>query len=60
MSETNPLTARVTVNRYWAELWGHGIVPSLGNFGTQVFESTLDPAPSVFAARGRYFAEPAN
>jgi hypothetical protein len=35
VSAENPLTARVTVNRYWAELWGIGIVPSVGNFGTQ-------------------------
>jgi len=35
VSPKNPLTARVTVNRFWAELWGYGIVPSVGNFGTQ-------------------------
>jgi hypothetical protein len=35
VSAKNPLTARVTVNRFWAELWGYGIVPSVGNFGTQ-------------------------
>ena len=35
VSASNPLTARVTVNRFWSELWGYGIVPSAGNFGTQ-------------------------
>ena len=36
----NPLTARVAINRWWAELFGNGIVATLEDFGTQ------SPAPS--------------
>ncbi len=33
VSKENPLVARVTVNRLWAELFGHGIVTTPEDFG---------------------------
>ena len=42
LDPTNPLTARVAVNRIWHHLFGRGLVPTTDNFG-KLGEAAADP-----------------
>jgi len=56
LSDKNPLTRRVIVNRLWHHLFGTGIVPSPDNFGRLGLEPThpelLDYLASRFREKG--------
>ena len=56
VSDENPLTARVVANRYWAMLFGRGLVESVEDFGCRArgprIRNSSTTWPSTFREGG--------